>query len=272
MPAVLQTGIQRPFSQIRKIYGCILYNKLKIKKAEYISTVEGDEDMELHWDRKTVLSTIDHAVLKPDATDSDVREQCMLAAKYGVASVCVKPCHVSLAHELLRDSNVKVSTVIGFPHGSTTTRCKVFEAREAIENGAVELDMVINIGKLISEDYDYVKNEIESIVQTAHEKNVEVKVIIEAALLSEEQKKMACKLSREAGADYLKTSTGFNGRGAALEDIRTMREAGGPDIKLKASGGIKTFEQAVEFIKAGCVRLGTSSTVAIAEEGTKDTP
>jgi deoxyribose-phosphate aldolase len=224
--------------------------------------------METYWDRKTVVSMIDHAVLKPDATDGEVRDQCMLALKYGVASVCVKPCHVALAHELLKGSNVKVSTVIGFPHGSTTILCKIHEAVEAIENGAVELDMVMNIGKLLSKGYDYVKKEIETIVTAAHEKGVEVKVIIETALLTDEQKAVACKLSKEAGADFLKTSTGFNGRGATLEDIRIMREAVGPDMKLKASGGIKTFQQAVDFIKAGCVRLGTSSTVAVAEEGT----
>ncbi|HPD00317.1 MAG TPA: deoxyribose-phosphate aldolase [Acetivibrio sp.] len=226
--------------------------------------------METFWDRRTVVSMIDHAVLKPDATDGEVRDQCMLAVKYSVASVCVKPCHVALAHEILKGSNVKVSTVIGFPHGSTTTQCKIHEAVEAIENGAVELDMVMNIGKLLSKDYDYVKKEIETIVTAAHEKGVEVKVIIETALLTDEQKAVASKLSKEAGADYLKTSTGFNGRGATLEDIRIMREAAGPDMKLKASGGIKTFDQAVEFIKAGCVRLGTSSTVAVAEEGTEE--
>ena len=195
--------------------------------------------METYWDRKKVLSMIDHAVLKPDDTDSEVREQCILALKYGVASVCVKPCHVPLAYEVLKGSDVRVSTVIGFPHGSTTTFSKIFEAVETIENGALELDMVINIGKLLSKDYAYVKKEIESIVLAAHGKDAEVKVIIETALLTDEQKAVACKISKEAGADFLKTSTGFNGKGATLEDIRIMREVCGPDIKLKASGGIK---------------------------------
>ncbi|GAE88693.1 deoxyribose-phosphate aldolase [Acetivibrio straminisolvens] len=217
-------------------------------------------------DKNTVISMIDHAVLKPDATDADVLRECEIAVKYGVASVCVKPCHVALAREALKGSKVKVSTVIGFPHGSATTACKVFEAVEAMENGAEELDMVINIGKLLAEDYYYVRDDIKGVVSVAHEKGVIVKVIIETALLDLIQKVQACKLAEEAGADFVKTSTGFNGRGAALEDICIMRGAVGPNMKIKASGGIKTFEQAVEFINAGCERLGTSSTVAIFEE------
>ncbi|MFZ5988686.1 MAG: deoxyribose-phosphate aldolase [Bacillota bacterium] len=214
-------------------------------------------------DRKTVASMIDHAVLKPDSTDNDLKKELSLAVKYGVATVCVKPSHVALAYELLKDSSVGVSTVIGFPHGSATTSCKVQEAREAVENGARELDMVINIGKLLSGDYDYVKNDIMQVANAAHDKNVLLKVIIETALLKDEYKVIACRLSEEAGADFVKTSTGFNGRGASLEDIELMRGAVSPGVKIKASGGIKTFEQAVQFINAGCLRLGTSATAAI---------
>lgn len=221
-------------------------------------------------DRKTVASMIDHAVLKPDAKDSDVQRECQLALKYGVASVCVKPCHVTLARDLLKESNVKVSTVIGFPHGSTTTLCKYEEAREAIENGAEELDMVINIGKLLAGDYDYVREDIRKVVTCAHQKGAAVKVIIETALLTDEYKVVACRLSEEAGADFVKTSTGFNGRGASLEDIGVMKASVSPGIKLKASGGIKTFEQAVQFINAGCVRLGTSATSNIAGDDVKE--
>lgn len=214
-------------------------------------------------DKKTIASMIDHAVLKPDATDEELRIECEMASKYGVATVCVKPSHVSLAKIFLKDSRVKVSTVIGFPHGSTTTSCKVFEAREAIENGAEELDMVINIGKLKSGDYDYVRKDIKSVVDMAHALNASVKVILETALLSDDLIIKASRLAEEAGADYVKTSTGFNGRGASLEDIELMRNSVSAKVGIKASGGIKNLEQAVKFAEAGCLRLGTSGTVNI---------
>ena len=170
-----------------------------------------------------------------------------------------------MATDILKDTYIKVSTVIGFPHGSTTTACKVFEANEAINNGALELDMVLNIGKLLSGDYDYVKYDIEKVALAVHERKALLKVIIETSLLTDEQKIRACTLAKEAGADFLKTSTGFNGSGATLKDISIMKGAGGEDMKIKASGGIKTFEQAVKFIEAGCSRIGTSSTISIAE-------
>ncbi|WP_010245414.1 deoxyribose-phosphate aldolase [Acetivibrio cellulolyticus] len=222
-------------------------------------------------DKKTIASLIDHAVLKPDATDSDLERECAIALKYGVASVCVKPSHVILADKLLKDSKVKVSTVIGFPHGSTTTMCKVAEAQEAIENGASELDMVINIGKLLSGEFDYVENDIRSVVNVAHSKGVIVKVILETALLTDELKAVASKISDKCGADFVKTSTGFNGRGADLNDISIMKNCVSDRVGLKASGGIKNFEQAAVFAKAGCTRLGTSSTVEIVGEGTGST-
>ncbi len=217
-------------------------------------------------DKKLVASTIDHAVLKPEATDMDLDRECQLAVKYGVATVCVKPSHVELASKLLSNSDVGVSTVIGFPHGSTTTSCKVQESEEAIMNGAKELDMVINIGKLLSENFDYVKKDIRRIVEVAHKKNVLVKVIIETSLLSDDMKVMACKLSEEAGADFVKTSTGFNGGGATLHDIKLMKGAVSPKIRIKASGGVKNLEQALGFIEAGCSRLGTSGTASIVGE------
>ncbi|KNY27111.1 deoxyribose-phosphate aldolase [Pseudobacteroides cellulosolvens] len=214
-------------------------------------------------DNKLIAKTIDHAVLKPDATDADVERECNIALRFDVASVCVKPCHVKLAHSFLKGSDVMVSTVIGFPHGGTTTACKVAEAFEAIEHGALELDMVINIGKLLSGDYIYVKNDIEAVAKAAHSKNVILKVIIETSLLDDENKKIACRLSEEAGSDYVKTSTGFNGSGAAPNDIVLMKNVVGPHIKVKASGGIKTLDQAIGFIELGCHRLGTSSTEQI---------
>jgi deoxyribose-phosphate aldolase len=222
-------------------------------------------------DKKKIASMIDHAVLKPDATDNDLKRECEIALTYGVASVCVKPSHVMFANKLLKGSLVKVSTVIGFPHGTTTTRCKVEEAREAIENGASELDMVINIGKLLSGDFDYVETDIRSVVDEAHSKGVIVKVILETALLTDEMKVTACKISEKCGADFVKTSTGFNGRGADLNDIKLMKSSVSDRVGIKASGGIKNFEQAEAFAKAGCTRLGTSSTVEIVGEGTVPT-
>ncbi|NLD50287.1 MAG: deoxyribose-phosphate aldolase [Clostridiaceae bacterium] len=223
-------------------------------------------------DKKTIASMIDHAVLKPDATDEELRIECELASKYGVATVCVKPCHVSAASVLLKNSGVKVSTVIGFPHGSATTSCKVYEAREAIENGAEELDMVINLGKLKSGDYDYVREDIKSVADAAHALNVLVKVILETALLSDDLITEASRLAEEAGADYVKTSTGFNGRGASLEDVELMRNTVSPKVRIKASGGIKNLEQALKFANAGCLRLGTSGTVNILSDESEEIP
>lgn len=216
-------------------------------------------------DKKTIASTIDHAVLKPDATDAHLEKECVICKEYHVASVCVKPSHVIMAAQLLKGSDVKVCTVIGFPHGSTTTACKVAEALEAIENGADELDMVINVGKLLSGDTAYVRDDICKVVEACHGRDKIVKVIIETSLLSDDMKVLACKLSEEAGADYVKTSTGFNGGGATPQDIELMRNAVSIGMKVKASGGIKTFEQAAAFIKQGCARLGTSATVSILE-------
>lgn len=221
--------------------------------------------------KNIIASAIDHAVLKPEITDFDLEREINIIKKYNIASVCVKPCHVKLTRDILKGSKIPVSTVIGFPHGTTTTKCKVAESIEAMDNGAKELDMVINIGKLISGDYEYVKNDISEVVKCAHERNVIVKVIIETALLNDEQKIQACKIAEEANADFVKTSTGFNGGGASLSDIALMRNAVSSNIKIKASGGIKTLEQAAKFLDAGCSRLGTSSTVAILEDGAADT-
>ena len=216
-------------------------------------------------DKAFVASMIDHAILRPEATEEDLRRECKLAAQYGVATVCVKPSDVSLSKELLEGSGVGVCTVIGFPHGSTTTACKVFEVEDAIKGGATEVDMVINIGKLISGDYDYVKKDIIAVVEASHKYKKLVKVIIEAVLLSDEQKEIACKLAEQAGAEYVKTSTGFAGGGATLHDVAIMRKSVSSHIKIKASGGIKNIEHAMAFINAGCHRLGTSSLINIME-------
>lgn len=216
-------------------------------------------------DKALVASMIDHAILKPDATDEDLRRECKVAAEYRAATVCVKPCNVRLAKELLEGSLVGVCTVIGFPHGSTTTACKVFETEDAIKEGASEIDMVINIGKLISGEYDYVKKDILAVVEASHKYNKLVKVIIEAVLLTDEQKEMACKFAEQAGAEYVKTSTGFAGGGATLHDIAIMKKSVSSHIKIKASGGIKNHGDAMAFINAGCHRLGTSSLINIME-------
>lgn len=217
--------------------------------------------------RNEVAKYIDHAVLKPNHTDDDVRKACEMAKRWNIASVCVKPCHVLLAKKLLEGSDVKVCTVIGFPNGSTTTVTKVFETIDAIMDGASEIDMVMNVGKLISGDEHYVLNDIKQIINTCHSENVICKVIIETSLLTDDLMVKACELVKQAGADYVKTSTGFNGGGATLEDIALMKNTVGDQVKIKASGGIKTYEQAVAFIEAGCSRFGTSSTEEILSGG-----
>ncbi|ASJ01574.1 deoxyribose-phosphate aldolase [Thermococcus gorgonarius] len=208
---------------------------------------------------------IDHTNLKPYATKEDIIRLCDEAIEYGFYAVCVNPYRVKLAKEYLREKNadVKVASVIGFPLGATPTEVKVFEAKKAIEDGADELDMVINIGALKDGDYDYVRKDIEEVVKVAHGKGVKVKVIIETCYLTEEEKIKACELAKEAGADFVKTSTGFGTGGATVEDVRLMRMVVGPEMGVKAAGGIRTYEQALAMIQAGANRIGTSSGVSI---------
>jgi deoxyribose-phosphate aldolase len=218
---------------------------------------------------KQFAKTIDHSLLKPELTEADVIAGCELAKKYDVASVCVKPCHVRLAARLLKGSDVKVGTVIGFPHGSSTTVIKVAEARQALNDGAVELDMVINIGELRSGHYDYVRNEIKVIVDVAHSANAIVKVIFENAYLSDEQKVVACHLSEEAGADFVKTSTGFAATGATLDDVRLMHNNVGPNVQIKAAHGVRTMEAALQMIDAGVTRIGATATATMLDDFAK---
>ncbi len=212
-----------------------------------------------------IAGMIDHSLLKPFLTENEVEEGCRLAHEYRVASVCVRPCDVQQAAGLLRVSPVRVGTVIGFPHGTTTTRTKVFEAKEAIDNGAVELDVVLNIGKLKSGDYAYVKEDLEAVTSAAHGRGVLVKVIFENCYLTDEEKIAACRIANEVGVDYVKTSTGFGSGGAVDHDLRLMREHTKPSIKIKAAGGIRTLERAIEVKKLGCSRIGATATVAILE-------
>lgn len=205
---------------------------------------------------------IDHTLLKPDATENDIKRLCEEARKYNFASVCVNPSYVPLAAELLKDTSVKVCTVVGFPLGATTTNSKVRETEEALSSGAEEIDMVINLGSLKSGYMDRVKKEIEAVVNTARGKGL-VKVIIETPLLSDREKVEACTIAKEAGAAYVKTSTGFSKGGATVEDVRLMRDTVGPDMGVKASGGIRDYKTAIAMVKAGANRIGASASVHI---------
>jgi deoxyribose-phosphate aldolase len=213
-----------------------------------------------------LAKTIDHSLLRPELTEADVIAGCELAKKYDVASVCVKPCHVRLAARLLDGSGVKVGTVISFPHGNSTTAIKVAEARQSLSDGAVELDMVINIGELRSGHEEYVQNEIKDVVDTAHPAGAIVKVIFENAYLTDEQKVAACRLSERAGADFVKTSTGFAPTGATLEDIRLMRRSVGPNVQVKAAQGVRTLDSALQMIDAGITRMGATATATILDD------
>jgi len=213
-----------------------------------------------------LAKTIDHSLLRPELTEADVIAGCELARKYAVASVCVKPCHVRLAARLLDGFDVKVGTVISFPHGNSTTAIKVAEARQALSDGAVELDMVINIGELRSGHDDYVQNEIKAVVDVAHPAGAIVKVIFENAYLTDQQKVTACHLSEAAGADFVKTSTGFAPTGATLEDIRLMRRSVSPHVQVKAAQGVRTLDSALQMIDAGVTRMGATATATILDD------
>lgn len=212
---------------------------------------------------RSLASMIDHTLLKPDATSDKIAQLCFEARKYHFASVCVNPTHVKLCADLLRDSDVKVCTVIGFPLGATSPEVKAFEARNALENGATEIDMVINIGALKAGETELVARDIRGVVEVAHAANALVKVIIETALLTDEEKVVACLLAKEAGADFVKTSTGFSGGGATVHDVELMRRTVGPALGVKASGGIHTHEEAEAMVAAGATRIGASAGVKI---------
>ncbi|MEJ2710329.1 MAG: deoxyribose-phosphate aldolase [Anaerolineales bacterium] len=215
-----------------------------------------------------LAKTIDHSLLKPELTEAEVIAGCKLARQYDVASVCVKPCHVKLAKQQLEGSDVAVGTVIGFPHGSNTTPVKVFEAQQALQDGAVELDMVLNIGELRSGNADYVRRDIQAVVEAARGKAL-VKVILENAYLNDEQKRLACRLVEEAGADFVKTSTGFAPGGATLEDLRLMRASVGPQVQVKAAGGVRSLEAILDVIDAGATRVGATATAKILDAYTQ---
>lgn len=205
---------------------------------------------------------IDHTALKPNTNKESILKLIAEAKTYDFASVCVNPCWIELAHQELKNTYVKVCTVIGFPLGANTTEVKVFETKDAIEKGAQEIDMVINIAMLKDKEYDYVENEIHQIVEAAKDKAI-VKVIIETCLLTDEEKIKACELSQKAGADFVKTSTGFSTGGATVHDIALMRKTVGAEMGVKASGGVHTHEEALAMVEAGATRIGASAGVKL---------
>lgn len=216
-----------------------------------------------NYSRHEVARTIDHAVLKPDFTDADLEQHAAMCIENEVFSMCVKPCDVRAAVDLLADSPVKVSCVLSFPHGADTTPTKTFGASQAIDDGVDEIDMVMNIGKFMSGDAAYVKNDIRAVVEAAHENDVLVKVILESGFLTPDQIALACELCCEAGADFVKTSTGFGPGSATPEAIGVMLRTVGDRMQIKASGGIRTWEEAVAYLEQGVDRLGIGSTVAV---------
>ena len=206
---------------------------------------------------------IDHTLLKPDASPEQIEQLCREAAEHQFASACVPPCYVRLAAETLRDSGVAVCTVIGFPLGATTTEVKRLEAEQAIASGAVEIDMVINVGQLKSGNYDYVFNDVNKVVTAVKAHRNVCKVILETALLTDEEKVKACLICKKAGADFVKTSTGFSKGGATVGDVALMKKVVGSAIGVKASGGIRSKEDAEAMIASGADRIGASASVKI---------
>ena len=213
-----------------------------------------------------IASMLDHSTLQPYLTEDDIRHGAEVALKYATASMCARPCDVPLMAELLKGSPVKVCTVIGFPHGAHETAVKVAEAELALREGCEELDMVINIGRMLHGDEDYVRGEIRQIVEKAHAAGAIVKVIIETCYLSDAQKKRACELSEEAGADFVKTSTGYGTKGCTIEDLRLMRAAVSPAVRVKGSGGIRDLDTVLQARAAGADRCGVSATEKIMAE------
>ena len=223
---------------------------------------------------------IDHSILHPTMTDCDLERECAVAAKYNVASVCVKPYAVKQATQLLKNTGVAVGCVIGFPAGNSAIEVKAFEAETACRDGAVEIDMVINIGKALQGDWDYVEDEIATVVKTCHRNGAIVKVIFETDYIANEQDiKKLCEICTKVRADYVKTSSGFgfvkgaDGRysymGATVENLKLMRDNSGPNVKIKAAGGVRTLDALLAVYEAGCSRCGATATVAILEEAKK---
>lgn len=208
----------------------------------------------------------DHSLLQPQLTDAELERGCQVAREYDVASVCIKPYAVKLAARLLAGSSVAVGTTIGFPHGGHLTTVKVYESEAAMDDGAVELDMVVNVGKVLTGDWAYVAADVRAVVDAAHKRRTKVKVIFENALLKDEHKKELCRVCGEVGADWVKTSTGYAETGATLEDLRLMRQHSPPHVQVKAAGGVRTFERLLEVRALGVTRVGATATKQILDE------
>ena len=209
---------------------------------------------------------IDHSLLQPTLTDADMEKGCHLAREYGVASVCIKPYAVPMAVRLLAGSGVAVGTVVGFPHGSHTTRIKVAEARASMDDGATELDMVVNIGKVLGKDWAYVADDIRAVVEAVHAGKAIVKVIFENCFLQADHKEALCRICGEVGADFVKTSTGYGDGGATDEDLTLMRRCSPPQVQVKAAGGVRTYDRLLAVRAMGITRVGATATRAILDE------
>jgi deoxyribose-phosphate aldolase len=245
---------------------CVVHNKEGVKNIVHngADRVTAGIGIEAAGGIETDLAKmIDHTLLKPEATKDQITKLCAEAKKYNFASVCINPCYVSLCAKLLRDTSVKVCTVIGFPLGATSTASKAFEGEHALRDGAKELDMVINVGMLKSSEYEYVENDIFALVTTARRYGALTKVIMETGLLTDEEKVKGCLLAKRAGADYVKTSTGFAKGGATVGDIALMRKVVGSAMGVKASGGVRTREEALAMVASGADRIGASASVKI---------
>jgi len=216
------------------------------------------------FDVERISKAIDNTLLRPQASEAEIRRLCEESVRYGFAAVCVNPIYVPLAYELVKNSDVKVCTVIGFPLGATFKGVKALEARKAVDNGASEIDMVMNISMFKSGKYEYVEEEIREVKEAIG--NKVLKVIIECCYLTDEEKIRAAKIAEKAGADYIKTSTGFGPAGAKVDDVKLLRKILSPNVKIKAAGGIRTAEQVIEFLEAGANRIGTSSGTKIIQE------
>lgn len=215
---------------------------------------------------RDIAKMIDHSLLRPQLSRQEVEDGCRLAKEYDCATVCVKPCDVEVAHKILKDSDVKVTTVIGFPHGAHLTEVKLMEAEIAMSQGCEELDMVLNIDRLKSGDYDYVQKDIQAVCDVAKRRCVLVKVILENYYLTDDEKIRACEMCERAGASWVKTSTGFAAGGATIHDLKLMRKTVSPKVQVKAAGGVRTLDAALSVRAVGCTRFGATATKEIIEE------
>lgn len=215
---------------------------------------------------RDIAKMLDHSLLQPVLTDADLEKGCQLARELDVASVCIKPYAVPLAARLLAGSTVAVGTVVGFPHGSHLTKLKVAEAEAAMDDGATELDMVVNIGKVLSKDWAYVSQDVAAVVAAAHRRNALVKVIFENCFLQAEHKEQLCRICGDAGADFVKTSTGYGETGATDEDLALMRRCSPPHVQVKAAGGVRNFDRLLAVRKIGVTRVGATASKAMLDE------